>query len=162
MTPLDLMDALKAYIEKQIKDIILPVKVDPNSGKAKERAAEVYKMRLPAKTAQTERIPYVLVQYLKSKDTQSSTGQVQSICTIRIIAATYSRDEQEGSLCVANLLTRIKMALLRDRIIAERFLLEPNLETIIYPDDTGPYYLGEMMTEWKIPIMEREVQKTWM
>lgn len=44
--------------------------MDRKSGENKERAAEVYKMRLPNKTAQTERVPYLLLQYIKSTDTQ--------------------------------------------------------------------------------------------
>lgn len=72
MTPLELLDALKAFIEENTKDILLPVRVDRKSGEAKERPAEVYKMRLPTKDAETKRIPYVLLQYIKSTDTQLS------------------------------------------------------------------------------------------
>ena len=56
MTPLELLDALKAFIEENTKDILLPVRVDRKSGEAKERPAEVYKMRLPTKDAETKRI----------------------------------------------------------------------------------------------------------
>ena len=67
MTPLELLDALKAFIEENTKDILLPVRVDRKSGEAKERPAEVYKMRLPTKDAETKRIPYVLLQYIKAQ-----------------------------------------------------------------------------------------------
>lgn len=80
---------------------------------------------------------------------------------MRIIAATYSEDESEGATCVLNLLTRIRIALLKDGVIGERYMLIPPLEMIVYPDSTAPYYLGEMMTEWKMPIIESEVQKVW-
>lgn len=50
---------------------------------------------------------------------------------------------------------------LRDGVIAERFMLKPPIEMIVYPDSTPPYYLGEMMTEWRMPIVESEVQKVW-
>ena len=66
MTPLQLLDALEAFVKQETKDILLPVRVDRKSGENKERAAEVYKMRLPNKTAQTERVPYLLLQYIKS------------------------------------------------------------------------------------------------
>ena len=62
MTPLDLLDAMKAFIEKETKDLILPVRVDRKSGEHKERPPEVYTMRLPDKDAETKRIPYVLLQ----------------------------------------------------------------------------------------------------
>lgn len=66
MTPLQLLDALEAFVKQETKDILLPVRVDRKSGENKERAAEVYKMRLPNKTAQTERVPYLLLQYIKA------------------------------------------------------------------------------------------------
>ena len=50
MTPLQLLDALEAFVKQETKDILLPVRVDRKSGENKERAAEVYKMRLPNKT----------------------------------------------------------------------------------------------------------------
>lgn len=161
MTPLELLDALKAFIEENTKDILLPVRVDRKNGEAKERPAEVYKMRLPTKDAETKRIPYVLLQYIKSTDTQTAGEMPESLCMVRIVAATYSEDGEEGALCVLNLLTRIRIAFLRDGVIAERFMLKPPIEMIVYPDSTPPYYLGEMMTEWRMPIVESEVQKVW-
>lgn len=161
MTPLELLDALKAFIEENTKDILLPVRVDRKSGEAKERPAEVYKMRLPTKDAETKRIPYVLLQYIKRTDTQTAGEPPESSCMVRIVAATYSEDGEEGAMCVLNLLTRIRIAFLRDGVIAERFMLKPPIEMIVYPDSTPPYYLGEMMTEWRMPIVESEVQKVW-
>ena len=152
---------MKAFIEENTKDILLPVRVDRKSGEAKERPAEVYKMRLPTKDAETKRIPYVLLQYIKSTDTQTAGEMPESSCMVRIVAATYSEDGEEGALCVLNLLTRIRIAFLRDGVIAERFMLKPPIEMIVYPDSTPPYYLGEMMTEWRMPIVESEVQKVW-
>jgi len=46
-------------------------------------------------------------------------------------------------------------------VIAERFMLKPPLEMIVYPDATPPYYLGEMITEWVMPTIESEVQNVW-
>lgn len=161
MSPLELLDALKAFIEQETKDIILPVRVDRKSGKSKERAAEVHKMRLPTKDAETQQIPYILLQYIKSTDLQESGQRPESNCMIRMVVATYSEDGEDGALCVLNLLTRIRIALLKNGVIAERFLLKPPLEMIVYPDSTPPYYLGEMMTEWQMPIIESEVQSVW-
>lgn len=161
MTPLDLLDVLEEFVRRETKDMLLPVRVDRRSGEQKERAAEIYKMRLPNKKAQTERVPYLLLQYIKSTDTQEPGQKPESVCMVRIVAATYSEDESEGAICVLNLLTRIRLALLKDGVIGERYLLKPPLEMIVYPDGTAPYYLGEMMTEWEMPIVESEVQKVW-
>lgn len=161
MTPLDLLDVLEDFVRRETKDMLLPVRVDRRSGKQKERAAEVFKMRLPNKKAQTERVPYLLLQYIKSTDTQEPGKQPECECMVRIVAATYSEDESEGATCVLNLLNRIRIALLKDGVIGERYMLKPPVEMIVYPDSTAPYYLGEMMTIWDIPVVESEVQKLW-
>ena len=161
MTPLQLLDALEVFVKDETKDILLPVRVDRKSGKPKERPAEIHKMRLPNKAAEIERIPYILLQYIKSTDTQEEGQPLESTCMVRIVAATYSENSEEGATCVLNLLTRIRIALFRDNVIDGRFLLKPPLEMIVYPDSTAPYYLGEMMTEWVMPAIESEVQKIW-
>ena len=53
-------------------------------------------MALPNKNAETERIPYVLLQFLTSKDEQEPGEYPESSCKIRIVAATYSEDKRKG------------------------------------------------------------------
>ena len=57
MTPLDLLSVLEEFVRRETKDMLLPVRVDRRSGEPKERPAEIYKMRLPTKKAQNERVP---------------------------------------------------------------------------------------------------------
>jgi hypothetical protein len=161
MTSKELLDALKDFIERETKDLLLPVRVDRKSGEQKERPAEVHEMRLPNKEAETARIPYVLLQFLKSTFEQKEGEEPTHVAMVRIVAATYSEDGEEGALCLLNLLTRIQIALLKDGVIGERFLLKSPVEMIVYPDNTPPYYLGEMMTQWELPVIESEVQKVW-
>lgn len=162
MTPIDLLESLKAYVKEETKNLILPTRVDRHSGSRPERPAEVHIMALPDKKSETERIPYVLLQFLKSEDIQEPGEEVKSSCKIRIVAATYSEDKAEGNLHLLNLLTCIRIALLQDGIIADRYLLkigkEQPLEMIVYPDSTSPYYLGEMMTEWSLPPIRSRCQ----
>lgn len=161
MTALDLVDFMKAYIKNETQDLILPTRVDRKSGEHKERPAEVFTMRLPDKEAETKRIPYVLVQFIKSEDLQEDGQYPETRTWVRIVGATYSEDSEEGARCILNLLTRIKLAFLRDGMLADRYVLKPPLETIVYTDSTAPYYLGEMMTIWSMPIIESEVNLLW-
>lgn len=156
MTPIELLEELKKFIEENTKDIILQVRTK-RSQEAKERAAEVHKMKLPTKDDEVERIPYILLQLLTGKDKQTPGDPEESECKIRIVVATYSEDASEGSFDVLNLLTRIRISLLKSRIIANKFVLRLPLEYIVYPDDTAPYYLGEMVSDWSIPTIKREV-----
>ena len=54
-----------------------------------------------------------------------------------------------------------KERLQKQHIIGGRFCLEYPFEYIIYQDTTPPYYMGEIMTIWSIPSIEREVQEIW-
>lgn len=160
MTAVMLLDELKTYVEEHTKDIILPVRTKPSEPQ-KERPPEVHKMRLPNKEAETKQIPYILLQFLTGKDEQKEGEEPESECKIRIVVATYSEDCGEGAMDVLNILTRLRISLLKDGIVGGQFLIKEPLEYIVYPDSTAPYYLGEMLTIWEMPEITREVNKVW-
>lgn len=158
MTPVILLEEIKKFIEAELKDLILPVRVEKNGTEPKERTPEVHIMRLKNKTDKTQKIPYILLQFLKSEDGQPEGQNVQSESWVRIVVAAYSENEYDGVLCVLNILTRLRLAFLRAGIIGKQFLLRPPLETIVYPDQTPPYYFGEAMTVWRTPGIESECE----
>lgn len=173
MTPVVLLTALKQFIEENTKDIILSVRPvknktiseprpkrkppEPPEDAITERAPEVHLMRLPDKDAETNRIPYILLQFLTGTDEHKPAEQPDSECKVRIVVATYSEDGGEGATDLLNVLTRIRIALLKAGEVGNQFLLRKPLEYIVYPDETNPYYLGEMLTIWEMPIIQREV-----
>ena len=59
------------------------------------------------------------------------------------------------------LMERLRIKLLKQVVIGERYQLDltQGAEVLIYPDDTAPYFAGEMITTWKIPSIEREVRQ---
>ena len=63
-----------------------------------------------------------------------------------------------------NLMERLRISLLRQIVIGDQFQLDlkAGLETLVYPDDTAPYYAGEMISTWKIPAIQREVRSPWL
>jgi len=169
MTPVVLLDRLKEFIEDSTKDFMLSVrpvknKVLPGHEPAKSpediitrRAPEVHKMRLPDKDAETQRIPYIVLQFVTGTDEHEPADAPESVCKIRIIATTYSEDGGEGATDLLNVLTRIRIALLKAGEVGNQFLLRKPLEYVIYTDDTNPYFLGEMLTIWEMPTIQREV-----
>jgi len=171
MTPNVLLERLKEFIQENTADIILavrPVKnktlpprlreqTEEEAEEVTQRAAEVHLMRLPDKDAETNRIPYVLLQYLAGKDEHPEGRQEDTTGNVRIIVATYSDNDSEGALDVLNVITRIRIALLKAGVVGEQFLLRKPLDHLIYPDDTQPYFFGEMMTVWEMPTIRREV-----
>lgn len=174
MTPAILLERLKEFIQENTADIILSVrpiknKTLPAAPRLKEKAeeaagnatasrsAEIHLMRLPDKDAEENRIPYILLQLLTGADVQEQGQQGYSEAKIRIVIATYSDNDSEGALDTLNLITRIRIALLKAGEIGKQFLLRKPLEYLIYPDDTSPYFFGEIMTIWEMPTIEREV-----
>ena len=159
MTAVVLLDVLQEFVEEKTKNIILSVRPEKGGtvkGKPGKRAAEVHKMRLPDKDAETKRVPYILLQYLTGKDGQDEGEPPESTGRVRIIVATYSEDGGEGATDVLNVVTRIRVELLKAGEVGQQFLLRKPVEHIIYPDDTNPYFMGELMTVWEMPYIERE------
>jgi hypothetical protein len=159
VTPIILLDRLEEFVKENTKDIILQVRVRRESTESKERAADVYKMKLPTKDDETQKIPYILLQFLTGKDSQKPAEETEASCKIRIVVATYSEDGGIGAYDVLNVLLRIRSRLIEAGIIGNQFALdlEEPLEYIVYPEDTAPYYLGEMVTTWSIPSIKKEV-----
>lgn len=160
MTPIVLLDNLAEFVKEATANIVLQVKTDPGT-QQKERPAEIHKMRLPRKEDSTKRIPYILLQILTGKDSHEN-GQQQSRCQIRIVVGTYSEDQNQGAYDVLNIILRIRTELERVGIIASQFCLQDPLEYLIYPDDYHPYYFGEMITNWSLPEIKREVEELWL
>lgn len=162
MTPIILLECLEKFVREKTADIKLQARVrNRDAEEIKERAADVYKMQLPRKEDQTQKIPYILLQFLTGKDDKEGREPEESTCQIRFVVATYSENGSEGSLDVLNVILRIRYELEKVGIIGDRFALQKPLEYIVYPDNTHPYYLGEMVTNWSMPTIKREVEELW-
>lgn len=161
MTPIILLDDLQKFIEENTKDISLEVRTRTGTDTEKERAAKVYKMGLPEKDDTTQQIPYILLKVLTGADEQEERQPKSGEVRVRMMIATYSQDGEQGPLALLNIILRIRERLQKQHIIGGRFCLKYPFEYIIYQDTTPPYYLGEIMTRWSIPTIEREVKKLW-
>ena len=154
MTGIVLLEQLKAFTEEATKNLLLPVEQQRGDLEPPPpRVVGVYRMRLPEGKAADKKVPYVLHQLLTRKDTQPSGRQTTALLTVRTIFCVYHQDEQEGGLALLNLMERLRIALLQQSVIGKQFVLdrEKGLESLIYPDNIAPYYVGEMMSVWKIP-----------
>ena len=149
MTPIYLLEALTEFVKEQTKDIILPVRVRKEGTEDKERAANVYKMALPKKEDQTQKAPYILLQVLNG------------MCAIRIVVVVYAESAEHGTYHVLNIISRLRSELEKAGVIGGKFTLQMPLEYIIYPDNIPPYFVGEMMTNWHGPTIQREVEELW-
>lgn len=167
MTKNVFLDCLKCFTKEAVKDMLLPVKQQKEDAVPPEpRPPEVFLMRLPDGSSYTKKAPYILHQIISFKDIQE-TGQAQPSATavVRSPFCIYSEDEQEGSLLLLNVMERVRIALLEQVVIGKQFKLDltVGIEAVIYPEigpppnGTAPFYLGEMITTWKLPSIERKV-----
>ena len=157
MTPTLLLDGLKTYIEEKTKNLRLPVRRTKDE-KEGERAPKVFLMNLPKKEDEIQQIPYILIKYLTGNDEQTQGNYPESEVAVRIIVATYGENAEEGSMSLLSIISSLRLGFLKDQEINNQFRLVLPIQNIVYPDDTRPYYLGEIMTTWTLPPIRRELK----
>ena len=158
-----LLYALRDFTREATKDLILPTRVQSQTETPQPRAPDVYLMRLPDSKQATKKAPYILHQVLTGYDKQPERTKTISTCQVRSIFCAYSEDEQEGGIMLLTMAERVRIPLLKSICIGGQFDLDraAGIEFLAYPDDTAPYYAGEMITTWNMPPVEREVRKLW-
>lgn len=152
MTPLDLLESLKGYCEDNTKDMRLIARVAENGTEAGERPPKVFVGNLPNQESEKKAAPYILLKLLTKK-----TDDEESVCRVRIICVTYSEDKQENYIQCLNVLTRLETKLLEGVVVDNRYSCQKPIETIVYDDDLEVYQVGEIMTIWEMPKVERDV-----
>lgn len=160
MTKVVLLKKLMEFTQEATSDLIMPVAAQKNDAvPPAPRAAEVYRARLPDSKSAKKKAPYILHQIITGKDIQPSGEKSSSSATVRTIFCVYCDNEQEGGLMLLNVMERLRIALLEQVVIGKQFQLdlEVGLETLVYPEDTAPYFAGEMVSTWSLPAIERKV-----
>lgn len=160
MVKTELLEVLTRFTEDAVQDMLLPVRYQrEDEGPPADRPAAVYKMRVPDGRAATKKAPYILHQIVTEMDQQAEGKKDASSATVRSIFVVYSDAEQLGGLLLLELMERVRIALLRKVLLDGRFQLDKKagLETLVYPEDTAPYFAGEMSSTWLLPAVEREL-----
>ena len=134
MTAIDLLNALKAYMEDKVKDMRLIARVPENGTDPGERPPLVFIGNLPNKEQEKKAAPYILLKLLTKK-----VDDEENVCRVRIICVTFSEDKNENYMQCLNLVTKI--------------------ETIIYDENMELYQVGELMTIWELPQIRRDVRQ---
>ena len=159
MTKEQLLDELKSLLVKSTKHYELPEAIQKGDTEQKFRAPEIYKMRLPNGNDAKKKAPYIIAQYVTGKDFHKQLQQNQSTAICRLVFCVYNEDEQEGALSLLNVMETVRMDLMKQVLIGKCFKIDTDagVESLVYPEDTAPYYAGEMMFTVFVPPTEREV-----
>lgn len=171
-TKVGLLYSLKAFTERATGDIKLPVKRQSrDEQEPKPRAAAVHLTRLPDMASWEKKAPFILHQAVTSDDAlkneNKGTGmqirrEMKSTAVIRSVFCVYHPDEEEGGLALLNLMEAMRTALLLFPLLDQMFELDldEGISQMVYPETgergTAPYYLGEMVTTWKLPAVKRQ------
>ena len=163
MTSVMLLESLKTRTEAATAELFLPVKPTKQEQEPDIRVPAVYKTRLPDEKASNKYAPYVLHTVVNTSFRKERGNPPEDLVNVRTLFCVYSADEQEGGLNLLNLMERIRISLMKDPILDRQFQLdeESGIEQLVYPDDTAPFFLSEMMTVWKMPPVRREERSVW-
>lgn len=170
-TKVGLLYALKSFTLLATGDIKLPVKrQSEDEMEPKPRQAAVHLTRLPDMASFQKKAPFILHQAVTSEDALKNvnrgTGlqirrELKSSAVIRTVFCVYHPNEEEGGLALLNLMETMRVGLLLFPLLDNKFELDldEGISQMAYPETgergTAPYYLGEMVTTWKLPQIKR-------
>ena len=161
MTRVKLIYELKLFCESAVNGMELPLVVQKGDKEERTRVPTVYMMRLPDSQSAQKIAPYIIVQLVDSKHRREDGGYPNPsyTATVRFIFCVYSQDEEVGAVMLLNVMDRVQEKLLKQIQIGDCFTLDEHegIESVVYPDDTAPYYAGEMIGTFHIRPIEREV-----
>ena len=163
MTRTGLLETLQQETQKAVKDLLLPVRRQrEDTEDPPPHAAQVFKTRLPDMKASDRKAPYIIHSLITGIDSQMEGEQITCKATVRSTFCVYHEDEQEGGLALLNLTERLRIHILK-RIVLGIYALDlrQGIELLVYPDDTAPYYMADMITQWNLPPITREVNELW-
>lgn len=160
MTSVQLLDDLKAFCEEAVKDMKFPLEVQQGDTEKVHRAPDLYKGRLPHSKEYKKYVPYIIAQIITGEHIQKPGDQPKHMEKVRLVFCVYCEDEQEGSIMLLNVMDRVQERLLKKVQIGKYFKLNVNepLESLVYTDDTAPYFAGEMVGTFTLPAINREVK----
>jgi len=150
MTPLILVDKLIDFIKPVVVNFELESNI-PGIKKAPQVISGYLKEKKPKEKQTVPDFPYVIVRYLNDTD----TGQ-GSMASVRVIAGTYSEDEQGGWRDCVNVITRIKEALLKQRFIGGPFKIEYPIKTELPEEQPYPEWVAFLTLNITIPSIQEE------
>ena len=152
MTSVVLLEQLKAFTEKIMADMILPVAMQQGDTEQVYRAPEVYLMRLPDSRAAKKKAPYIIHRVIPLATEQQPGSEERTVVSVRSIFCCYNPDEQEGDLALLNMMERFRVELLK----SARWALSERMES------PGISSLSIFLptTSWKAFLMTRNRSPT--
>lgn len=165
MTRNEFLDQLKEFMECIFADTKLPTSIQTVSDDGSFRPPAIYSMRLPDSKSATKKAPYIINRIVTSQSVGKPGEPRERTCVVDSIFCVYSNDEMEGSRWLLHLFDRIEFELINAGGVGDgnmyELIREEPIDILIYPNDTAPYFMGEMLTTWRMPPIEQEMPILW-
>lgn len=142
MTLVLLITAIQAFLEEKLADDVTTVPT-------------VHRGLLPPKTSETRNdpvYPLILVLPVDGKGKRDS-----SIAQIKLRFGTQS-DDNDGFIDVLNLMERVKILLMRQGIIENKYRIHDEWEWKFFEDQPAPQWVADLITTWDLPQIRQEVK----
>lgn len=138
------LQSLKKFIESELEGDVTTVPA-------------VHIGYLPKKThvnVEENEFPFVILRPLEGEDSDHETG----FATIKLLFGTKS-DDDEGFIDVLNVMERVRIALLKKRVLDQRYRLELPYKWKFHEEQPEPEWIGEATTKWLLPTVHEEVEE---
>ncbi|RAV18828.1 hypothetical protein [Paenibacillus contaminans] len=110
---------------------------------------------LPSKTEANRDaavFPLIIIRPMEGdSDDEAATAQ------IKLIFGTQSEDDS-GFIDVLNLMERVRILLVRQRIIDKKFRIEPEWKWKFLEEQPEPQWICQALTTWTLPQIRQEVR----
>ena len=159
MTKVALLLAIAKTCKKAVRGLQLQTSVQQGDTELLRREPKVHIMRLPKSTDAKKKAPYIIVQYINGRQVRVKPPKPSRTANVRFVFCVYDDDEQTGAINLLNVMDAVEMEILKAIKFGACFTLDSDepLESLVYPDDTAPYYAGEMFGTFHLPPIEQEV-----
>lgn len=151
MHPIDLVDALKGFIQEHTSHLQMATKV-----KGTFKQPDVFGGYLPPKEnvrGETDKdsdyYPFVIVRFLGFSD-KIATGKTMEI---RLIIGTYSDDEQNGWQENINLFNAIELAL-KEKQAVGAFILTGEIDFMLFEEQSKPNWYSTAVLSFEAPQLQ--------
>lgn len=142
MTPVMLMMAIKDFLRKELADDAATIPA-------------VHLGALPSKTADNRNDPVFPLIIVRPMEGDSDNNE--SRAQVKLLFGTQSEDDS-GFIDVLNLMERVRMLLMRQRIIDKKFRIEENWKWQFLEDQPEPQWICQAVTTWTLPQIRQEVK----
>lgn len=141
MTVLLALRAIKSFLEGELSGDIT-VKPAIHIGFLPQKNRE---------NANESEYPFIIVRPMDCEDAEFNST------TIKLIFGTKAEDDEGYQDCL-NIMERTRIALLKKRILDQRYRLETPYKWKFFEEQPHPEWIGEAVTRWTLPTVIEEVE----